>query len=105
MYIEFIDKKIEKLCLNYTHAVKKLGQKNAKKLFQRMSEIKASNNLKVLMTLPNAKCHRLHNNRKGQCAVSLAHPKRLILLPETIDGEIIDNQVEKVTIIEIVDYH
>lgn len=44
------------------------------------------------------RCHPLTQNRKGQYAVDLAHPYRLVF-------EKMENQIQIVNILEIVDYH
>lgn len=105
MYINFINKKIQKMCENHTVAIKKLGPRNADLLFQRVSEIRAADSLSVFKMLPGPRCHLLHNERHGQYAVDLVHPKRLLLLPTTDQGEIIEKLTTEVTIIEITDYH
>ena len=53
----------------------------------------------------------LHKKRKGQHAVDLVHPYRLILqpnhdpLPRGKDGSLDTEQVTAITIIEVTDYH
>lgn len=104
MYIKFINNKIKKLCEDYHFAQIKLGNSTAKKLFQRIAEIRAADNISVLKSIPGPRCHLLTNNRQGQFAVDLKHPKRLIFLP-IYEGEMIEKQVKDVLIIDIVDYH
>jgi proteic killer suppression protein len=104
MYITFINSKIRKLCEDHKLAQRKLGEHMTKKLFQRIAEIRAAENLAVLKTLPAPRCHPLTNNRQGQYAVDLMHPKRLILLP-ICEGEFIEKLITDVVIVEIIDYH
>jgi proteic killer suppression protein len=105
MYINFINNQIKKLCENHAFAIKKLGNRNADRLFQRVAEIRASENLADLMKVPSARCHHLSNDRKGQLALDLVHPKRLITLPTTVEGQIIETLIKELTVIEVVDYH
>jgi len=104
MYITFINDKIKKFCEDNKLARRKLGDRCAKLLFQRIAEIRASDNLSTLHLLPGPRCHSLSSNRNGQYAVDLEHPKRLVFLP-IFDGELIEKLVTDVVIIEIIDYH
>lgn len=104
MYIRFIDDKIRKLCEDEKVALRKLGDKDTTKLFQRVGEIRAADNLAILRTLRAARCHPLHNDRKGQYAVDLVHPRRLVFLPE-YDGTFEERLVTDVVLIEVIDYH
>jgi proteic killer suppression protein len=60
---------------------------------------------------PQARLHPLKGNRKGQFALDVKHPKRLIItpnhdpLPELPDGGTDLERVTKVLVIEIEDYH
>ncbi|MBI5098423.1 MAG: killer suppression protein [Nitrospirae bacterium] len=61
--------------------------------------------------LPQARCHELKGNRKGQLSVDLDHPYRLIFepannpIPEKSDGGLEWNNVTKVRIIGMEDTH
>jgi len=63
------------------------------------------------MRLPQARCHALTSDRKGQFAADVKHPRRLILepadepVPRRADGAIDPDRVAKVRVIEIIDYH
>ena len=93
------------LCEDLSTAQRKHGPICAKKLFRRIDEIRASENLAVLKAVPWARCHALTNNRHGQYAVDLEHPKRLILEPKFEEGSFKDEQVTDVEIVDIIDYH
>lgn len=105
MYITFVDNKIQKVSEDWETAVRKLSERMAKKLFQRIAEIRAADNLKVLRQLPGPRCHPLQGSRVGQYAVDLVHPKRLILIPIFEKGIINEESVTEVAISDIVDYH
>jgi len=96
--IEYFSRSIEKVCTNTSVAVKKHGQEMAKKIHQRIDEILAIDTVEQMIQFKIGNCHPLHNNRKGQYAVDLVQPYRLIF-------EKRGNEIQVVNIIEIVDYH
>jgi proteic killer suppression protein len=110
MEITFGSRKMEKLCNSNKEMRARLGDRNAKVLQQRLAEIKAADTLADLGKLPGARCHELKGDRKGQLAVYLGHPRRLIFqpdhnpLPEKPDEGLDWQRVTQVTIIEIIDY-
>ncbi|HDL90182.1 MAG TPA: hypothetical protein ENG14_04695 [Thermodesulforhabdus norvegica] len=66
MNISFKRVEIQKICSQNAVAQKKLGAKMARKLQQRMMELKAAETLIDISKLPPARCHELRGNRKGQ---------------------------------------
>ena len=70
----------------------------ANKIDQRIGEITASDTVEFMIQFRIGRCHSLHNNRKGQYAVDLVHPYRLVF-------EINGNEIQIANIMEIVDYH
>ena len=60
----------------------KLGPADAKKLQQRLAELQSAETLADMKCLPAARCHELTGDRKGQLAVDLVHPRRLIFEPD-----------------------
>ena len=78
MEIFFSNRQLQKLCAEEKEMARKLGVDAARKLKQRLSELEAAESLDDLRRLPGARCHELTGDRKGQLAVDLAHPKRLI---------------------------
>lgn len=104
MYINFINNKTRAVCEDIKTAQRKLGHDCARRLFQRLTEMRACENLKILHALPGPRCHPLIDNRQGQYAVDLTHPRRLIFLPK-FEGEFDEKLVTDVEIIDITDYH
>lgn len=98
MEITYKNKKIEKVCTNARIAEKTYGKEMADKIHQRIDEITAADNVEMMIQFHIGRCHPLSNNRKGQYAVDLVHPYRLIF--EKNGGEI-----QIAYILEIVDYH
>ncbi len=81
------------------------------KIQRRLDELKAAECLEDLRNLPAAKCHELDADRDGQLSVRVEHPKRLIFVPNHDpipvgrSGGLDWQQVTRVLVIEIVDYH
>ncbi|MCC7083667.1 MAG: hypothetical protein IT427_01520 [Pirellulales bacterium] len=88
-----------------------LGLRNSAKLKQRLMELKAASNLADIGSILAARCHELSQDRKGQLAVDLVHPRRLIFepahnpCPKKADGGLDWSQVVAIMICEVVDYH
>ncbi len=91
--------------------LKELGSKTAEKLKQRMAELYAADYLKDIDLLPGPRLHQLKGKRKGQFAVDLAHPFRLIFkpsnkpIPTRKEGGVDLELIDKIEIIVITDYH
>jgi toxin HigB-1 len=111
MEITFVSRKIEKLCNSQKEMRAKLGDRNSKVLQLRLGQMRAAGTLEDLGKLPGARCHELAGNRKGQLAVDLVHPQRLIFspdhnpLPAKPDGGLDWHRITRVTVLEIGDYH
>jgi len=83
---------------------KKGNDKRANKVIQRINELIAASSLFDILMIPNARLHPLKQNRKGQLAINIDHPYRMILEPA--NGDIQNYKtITKVIIIEFVDYH
>jgi len=111
MDIYFKTKKLQKLCSRAVLAVKEFGPKSARKLQQRLMELQAAESLEDVSKLPPARCHELKGNRKGQIAVSLEGPYRLVFIPASHpiprkeDGGLDWRRITEIEIIVIEDYH
>lgn len=68
------------------------------KIHQRIDEIRAADTVEMMVQFHIGRCHPLVNNRKGQYAVDLVHPYRLIF-------EKNGDEIQIANILEIVDYH
>lgn len=111
MEIRFSSRKFEKLCNSDKEMRRRLDPRNADRLQQRLAEFTAADALDDISRLPPARCHELTGDRKGQLAVDLVHPKRLVFapdhdpLPKKPDGGLDWALVTRVLVIEIVNYH
>ena len=110
MEIFYGDNKFRKQ-LSIATEIKKAFGNNAKTVMLRLAQIKAADTLKVLITLPGAKCHSLTGNMKGEWAVSISVNHRLIFnithepVPINDDGSVNTNLVTKITLLRVQDYH
>ena len=82
MEISFRTRKLQKTCNSKKDMQKDLGTRNAEQLAQRLNELRAADSLADMRLIPAARCHELKQDRKGQLAVDLAHPKRLVFVPD-----------------------
>ena len=81
----------------------KFGDQNARKMVQRMNELQAAPTLDDMP--PAARTHPLTGDRKGQYAVDLKHPYRLIFKPEDAENPTDRRTIKSICILEIIDYH
>ena len=111
MDIYFRTKKLQKICNVEKIANGKLGLINAKKLQQRLMELKAAETLADISHLPPTRCHELSGNRKGQLSVDLKHPYRLLFIPANDPIPVKDaggldwSRVTEIEIVDIADTH
>ena len=109
--IEFRTRKLRKCCESMKEAQRRWGREAALKLFQRLQELRAADNVEELMLLPAARCHQLKGDRAGQFAVDLKHPLRLVFRALGDPGEYMEgpqiklDMVTQIEILEVTDYH
>lgn len=91
--------------------VRQLGANGAKKLKQRLMELKAADVLSDISHLPPARCHQLTGKESGIFSVDLEHPYRLLFIPADDpvplceDGGIDTKRVKEIEIVDIRDTH
>lgn len=111
MDIIFSSTKLQKDCNDAKHARKRFGPLQAKLIRRRLDELRATDNLSVMRTIPQARCHELTGNRAGQVSVDLKHPYRLLFrpanrpVPRKADGGLDWARVTAVEIIDVEDTH
>lgn len=98
MEITYKTRKIEKVCTIAREAEKRYGLEMAEKIHQRIDEIDASETVEEMIQFHIGRCHMLKGDRKGQYAMDLVQPYRLIF-------ERIGNEIQIANIMEIIDYH
>ncbi len=98
MDITYKNKRIERVCTDVRFAEKKYGWKMAEMIDMRLGQISAADSVEMMIRFHIGRCHPLKQNRKGQYAVDLVHPYRLVF-------EKRGSEIQIANIIEIVDYH
>jgi plasmid maintenance system killer protein len=110
MEIRFKSRKLERVLVDSKEMLRTFGSR-AKKIGQRMAELRAAANLEVMKSLPAANCHQLYADRDEEFAVDISVNYRMIFeithnpIPRKADGGVDCSQITTVTIIEIKDYH
>lgn len=105
-----MNRKLERVFNSERELVKKYGRM-ATKIKMRLAVLKNAPTLgDVPVTRPERR-HQLKGRRKGQYAVDLVHPHRLVFEPRRESGGTRESDdpdpggVTAITIIEVVDYH
>ena len=98
MNISYKNKKIEKVCTDAKVSDRTYGKEMSEKIHMRIDEIQAADTVEEMILYHVGRCHSLTNNRKGQFAVDLVHPYRLVF-------EKHGDEIQVAHIMEIVDYH
>ena len=98
MRILYRTKKLKKVCEVRKEGVKKYGSEMGKIIPIRIDQIRNADSVLHLVQYGVGRCHELIGDRKGQYAMDLIHPYRLIFTQN-------DAQTVTVTIEEISDYH
>lgn len=98
MDITYKNRKIEKVCTDAKTAERTYGKGMAEKIHQRIGEITAADTVEMMIQFHIGRCHLLSQNRKGQYAVDLVHPYRLVFEKNS-------DEIQIVNVLEIVDYH
>lgn len=89
---------LERVCTIFIEAKKQYGERMAILIHQRVDQIEAATSIDELVRFSIGRCHPLEGNRKGEYAMDLVHPYRLVF--EQVKG-----QIEVVRIINVEDYH
>ena len=108
MNIDFANTRLRALCEQHARMVSAFGLPCAKKLRGRLADLEAA---AFVTELVAGRPHPLKGDRPGQFAVDLHGAVRLVFepdhdpVPRGADGSIAWNQVSKIRIVFIGDYH
>jgi plasmid maintenance system killer protein len=108
--ISYKSKKLEMQLTDPREMVKSFGQM-ARKVNQRLKELTDADTLAIMRTIPAARCHELTGDRKGELAVDVSGNYRMVFKPnhnpnpKKNDGGLNWDEVTKIQINEIEDYH
>ena len=89
---------LERVCTEYHLAQRKYGERMAKLIHQRVDQLQSADSIEMLVQYSIGRCHPLGGDRKGEYAMDLVHPFRLVFEQSMTDIQI-------VKIINIEDYH
>lgn len=104
MELTYKNEKLQNICENSKYnkeLVKKYGIEVAKKLPQRIKELKAFNSLNDVPTNPPFRRHKLTGDRDNQFAISITNQYRLIFRQK--ENNIIIEDLRKIKEIEIME--
>ena len=79
--LQYKSKKMELECNDYKKAQQKYGANCAKRLHQRVRELKSADSLEQMVQFSIGRCHPLKGELKGKYALDLEHTFRLIVKP------------------------
>ena len=96
--ITYRNRKIERICTNAEAAERAYGRDMADKIHQRIDELSAADTIEMMIQYHIGHCHPLSQDRKGQYALDLVHPYRLVFSKS-------GDKIQIANVIEIVDYH
>lgn len=111
MEIFFDNRKLADLFNSEKKLIQKFGSENGKLIMRRMQLLQASNCLNDVSPLPPTRRHELTGNKKGQFALDLKHPFRLIVepchdpLPKKPNHELDLTKITAIKIVDVEDYH
>ena len=111
MEIVFGTRKLERACNSERECIRCWGADNAKKIMQRLQELRAAPALTDMSALPAARCHPLGGRKVGEFAVDLKDPFRLVFepahrpVPRKQDGGIDLDRVTRIRVLRVEDYH
>lgn len=111
MKLTFKSRKLEATCNSEKESTRAWGKQRAAAVRRRLAQLDAAPHLGMVETVPPARLHPLKGNRKGQWAVDVVHPFRLIFeicddpLPLLDDGGVDKSRVTEIRILEVEDYH
>lgn len=111
MDIRFTNSKLQKVLCSEKEIIRQYGQKNGRKIKNRMAVLRSAPTLAQVPTSPPFRCHLLRDDLRGCFAVVIEHPFRLIFrpannpVPKKDDGGIDLAAVTAIEILDVRDYH
>jgi toxin HigB-1 len=109
--IFFDNQKLADIFNSEKKLIQKYGSENGKMVIRRLQLLQASVCLNDVSPLPPTRRHALTGNKKGQFAVDLKHPFRLVFepyhdpLPKKFNQELDLTKITAIKIIAVEDYH
>ncbi|WP_319559004.1 type II toxin-antitoxin system RelE/ParE family toxin [Marispirochaeta sp.] len=111
MDIQFASARLERIFNSQQQLLKTYGKETVRKIRIRMMVLRSAPTLSTVPTKKPDRCHPLKGDRKGEYAVDLNHPFRLVFepagdpLPVKGDGSTDVSAVTVIRILRVEDYH
>ena len=111
MDLRFSTIKLQKICNLEAGMRAEFGPQTAKKLQQRLMELRAAATLAQISRVPPPRCHEYTGNNKGKLTVDLVHPYRLFFkpnhdpVPTKPDGGLDWGKVTSIVVLGVEDPH
>ena len=96
--ITYKTNRLKKVCTDFSVAQREYNLEMAQKIAHRMNQLIAADSIEMLIQFEFGRCHPLKGDRRGQFAMDLVHPYRLVFEEK-------DSQIQLVRILAIEDYH
>ena len=109
--IAFRTRRLERTFNSERELNRAYDRRMARTIMMRLAVLKSSRSLSLVPTTRPDRLHQLIGDRRGQFAVDLVHPFRLIFVPNhdpvplKEDGGIDRDKVTAIRMLEVVDYH
>ena len=111
MDIFFKTRKLARVFNSERELQRQYGDRMARTIATRLAVLKHAPKLSMVPVTPPDRRHKLAGKRKGQYAVDLVHPYRLVFEPHRDSGDtrqLTDASaggVTSITVVEVIDYH
>ncbi len=111
MDIIFATRKLERVFNEEALLRRAYNARMARTIVLRMAVLKGAKTLSLVPSVKPVRCHPLLGKRKGQYAVDLVHPFRLVFcpnhspVPHNDDGGVNTDEITAIEILVVVDYH
>ena len=111
MEILFKTKKLQKTFNSEELLIRQYGKENGRLIMRRMMVLAAAQCLADVPRTRPERCHALLGDRKGQYAVYVKHPFRIVFrpahdpLPRCDEGSLDLSRVTSIQILNVKDYH
>ncbi len=111
MEVLFKTAKLEKTSNSEELLKREYGAENGRLIMRRLSVLAAASSLADVPSVRPERCHPLEGKRRGQFAVDVKHPFRMVFepatdpLPQMEDGGLDLARITSIRILSIEDYH
>jgi proteic killer suppression protein len=111
MEVVFRTRKLQKVSNSEELLKREYGAENGRLIMRRLLVLHVANSLADVPSVRPERCHRLEGKRKGQFAVDVKHPFRMVFEPATDPLPLMESggldlaRITSIRIVSIEDYH